>query len=93
MPLPLQGNQLMPGGKNVVPCGALEGGPHRLGRDDVLNPLKNLRKSALFEVTAHLFGQLAGVRRMVMVVGEGGDDAGPELMGLGPTALIDLAEV
>src|SRR3954469_23830350 len=83
MVLPMQGDQLMPGGENVVPCGALTGAPHRRGRDTALNPLKSLRKSALLEVAAHLLGQLAGVRRMVMVVGKSGDDAGPELMDLG----------
>src|SRR5437879_1187092 len=83
MPLPMQGNQLMPGGENVVPCGALAGAPHRRGRDAALNPLKNLQKPALLEVAAHLLGLLAGVRRVVMIVGEGGDDAGPELMDLG----------
>jgi hypothetical protein len=79
----MQGNQLMPGGENVVPCGTLAGAPHRRGRDAAINLLNNLRKSALLEVAAHLFGLLAGVRRVVMVVGKGGDDAGPELMGLG----------
>src|SRR3954469_10599841 len=83
MVLPMQGDQLMPGGENVVPCGALAGAPHRRRRDAALNPLKSLRKSALLEVAAHLLGQLAGVRRMVMVVGKSGDDAGPELMDLG----------
>src|SRR3954447_10169921 len=83
MVLPMQGDQLMPGGENVVPCGALAGAPHRRRRDAALNPLKSLRKSTLLEVAAHLLGELAGVRRMVMVVGEGGDDTGPELMDLG----------
>src|SRR3954463_10220400 len=83
MVLPMQGDQLMPGGENVIPCGALAGAPHRRGRDAALNPLKSLRKSALLEVAAHLLGELPGVGRVVMVVGKGGDDAGPELMDLG----------
>src|SRR3954453_9061810 len=95
MVLPMQGNQLMPGGENVVPCCALAGAPHRRGRDAALNPLQGLRKSALLEVAAHLLGELPGVRRMVMVVGEGGDDAGPELMDLGMSKLLgrDFLEV
>src|SRR3954471_5002927 len=95
MVLPMQGDQLMPGGENVVPCGALAGAPHRRRRDAALNPLKSLRKSALLEVAAHLLGELPGVRRMVMVVGKGGDDAGPELMDLGMSELQgrDLLEV
>src|SRR3954451_21893717 len=90
MVLPMQGDQLMPGGENVVPCGALAGAPHRRRRDAALNPLKSLRKSALLEVAAHLLGQLAGVRRMVMVVGKCGDDAGPELMVFGMDELQDV---
>ncbi len=78
----MQGNQLMPGGENVVPRCALAGPPYRRGGDPILNPLKNLRKSALLDIAAHLFSLLAGVGRVVMVVGEGGDDAGPELVGL-----------
>src|SRR3954468_18173453 len=87
MVLPMQGDQLMPRGENVVPCGALASAPHRCGRDAALNPLKRLGKSALLEVAAHLLGELPGVRRMVMVVGKGGDDAGPELMDLGMSEL------
>src|SRR5581483_1419945 len=83
MPLPMQGNQLVPGGKNVVPRRALAGAPHRRRGDGALNPLKNLQKSALFEVAAHLLGLLLRVRRVVMVVDEGADNGGPQLVGLG----------
>src|SRR6266568_1417812 len=83
MVLPMQGNELVPGGKNVVPSRALAGAPHRGGRDSALNSLKKLCKSALLDIGPHLLGLLAGVWRVVMIVGESGDDARPELMGLG----------
>ena len=57
--------------------------PHRRGRDRPLNPLKNLRKSASFEIGAHFLGLFGRLRAMVMVVGEGGDDAGAQLVRLG----------
>ena len=57
--------------------------PHRRGRDRPLNPLKNLRKSACRKVGAHLFALLGGLRTVVMVVGEGGDDAGAQFVRLG----------
>ena len=79
----MQGNELVPGGENIVPRRAFEGGPHGSRRDRPLNSLKKRRKSAPLEIGTHLFGLLGGVGRVVMIIGEGRDDAGPQLVGLG----------
>lgn len=52
----MQGDQLVPGGKNVLAGGADLHAPYRLGRDRPLNPLKNLGKSPRGEVGAHFPG-------------------------------------
>ena len=44
--------------------------------------MKNLGKSARFEIGAHFLGLFLDVGRMVMVAGEGRDNAGAELVGL-----------
>jgi hypothetical protein len=56
--------------------------PHRRGRDRPLNPLKSLRKSGRGKIGAHLLSLLGRFRTLVMVVGEGRDDAGAQFMGL-----------
>jgi hypothetical protein len=48
----MQGNELLPSGKNVLAGGADLHAPDRLGRDRATNPLKNLGKSARFEIGA-----------------------------------------
>ena len=78
----MQGDELVPGGKNVLARRAGRGPPYRLGRDRPLNPLKNLRKSARRKVGTQLFRQLSRFRMMVMVVGKGGDDAGAQFVRL-----------
>ena len=75
----MQGDQLVPGGKNVLAGGADLHAPHRLGRDRTFNPLKNLGKSASREVGAHFFGLLFRLRALVVVMSEGGDDGGAQL--------------
>src|ERR1700733_3799278 len=91
----MQGDELVPGGKNILLGGPDPRAPHRRGCDPALNPLKNLRKSGGRQIGPHLFGLLGSVRRMVMVVGEGRDDAGAELVGLamGQLERCDLLEV
>src|SRR5258708_34876327 len=79
----MQGDQLAPGGKNILPRGTWLRAPHRRGRDRPLNPLKRLRESAPREAGAHLLALLGWFWRMVMAVGEGRDDAGARLVGLG----------
>jgi len=51
----MQGDELVPGGKNVLRGSTRSRPPHRRGRDREINPLKNLRKSARCEIGAHLF--------------------------------------
>ena len=58
----MQGDQLVPGGKNVLARRARLGAPHRRSRDHQLNPLKGLRKSARFEVGPHFLGLLRRFR-------------------------------
>src|SRR3984957_18346109 len=91
----MQGNELMPGGKNILLGCPDPRAPHRGGRDPTLNPLKNLRKSGFRQIGPHPFGLLGSVRRVVMIVGEGRDDAGAEFVGLGMGQLerCDLLEV
>ena len=48
----MQGDELAPGGKNILARRAWFDTPHRPGRDCELNPLKNLRKSARFDAFA-----------------------------------------
>src|SRR5216684_484939 len=79
----MQGYQLVPGGKNVLARRAGLRPPHRRGRDRTLNPLKNLRKSARGEVGSHFLALFGGLRTVVMVVGEGTDDAGAQFVRLG----------
>ena len=79
----MQGNQLMPRGKNVLARRAWPGAHTAEVVIDRLNPLKYLRKSA-FSRSARIFSACSvGVGGMVVVVGEGGDDAGAQLVGLG----------
>src|ERR1700722_10397414 len=91
----MQGDELVPGGRNILPGGPAPRAPHRRGCDPALNPLKNLRKSGSRQIGPHLFGLLGSIRRMVMIVGEGRDDAGAEFVGLGMGKLerCDLLEV
>src|SRR5258705_6229168 len=79
----MQGYQLMPGGKNVLARGAGLRAPHRRGRDGPLNPLKNLRKSARGKIGPDFFALLGGLWTVMMVVAEGGDDAGAQFVRLG----------
>ena len=79
----MQGNELVPGGKNIFPRRPRFCAPHRPGRDRVLNPLKGLRKSGRFEVGPHFFRLLGGLRTVVMVVGECGDDPGAQFVRFG----------
>src|SRR5258708_35435472 len=79
----MQGDELAPGGKNILPRGASLRPPYRRGRDRPLNPLKGLRKSGRGEVGAHLLSLLGWFRTLVMVVGEGREDAVAPFMGLG----------
>src|ERR1700738_1081542 len=79
----MQGYQLVPGGKNVLPRRAWLHAPHRRGRNATLTPLKYWRKSARVKVGAHFLALLGGLRAVMMVVGEGGDDAGAQFVGLG----------
>src|SRR6185312_4882846 len=87
MPLPMQGDELAPGGKNIVARRALPGTPHGSRRDRPLNPLKKRLESASLEVGAHPLGLLGGIRRMMMIVGEGRDDAGAQFVRLGVSHL------
>src|SRR6202048_160818 len=79
----MQGYQLVPGGKNVLPRRAWLHAPHRRGRNGTLNPLKYWRKSARNEVGAHFLALLGGLRAVMMVVGEGGAEAGALFVGIG----------
>ena len=79
----MQGDELVPSGKNVVTRCAGPRAPHRLGRDCTLNPLKKLGKSTSLEIVPHFLGLFGRIGTVVMVVGEGGDDAGAQLVGLG----------
>src|SRR6267378_1585153 len=79
----MQGYQLVPGGKNVLARGARLRAPYRRGRDRTLNPLKNLGKSPRGEVGPDFFALPGGLRTVVMVVGEGTDDAGAQFVRLG----------
>ena len=72
----MQGDELVPGGKNVLARRAGPSAPHRRGRDPLVNPLNNLRKSARFELGANLRALFGDVASMVVVVTEGGDDSG-----------------
>src|SRR6266566_1402113 len=63
----MQGDELAPGGKNILARGTGLRAPHRRGRDRPLNPLKSLRKSGRGEVGAHLLALLGWFRRGVMV--------------------------
>src|SRR6185437_17174827 len=78
----MQDNELMPGGKNILSRRTTPCAPHRLRGDRPINPLKYLRKPGLLEIDPHFLGLFGGVRGMVMVVGEGRDDAGAELVSL-----------
>src|SRR5436190_23698786 len=79
----MQGNKLLPGGKNVLPCGPDLHAPDRLGRDRAANPLKYLRKSARFEIGAPFLGLFFDVGRMVMVASKRRDNGGAALVGRG----------
>ena len=81
--MPMQGDELAPGGKNILARRAWFDTPHRPGRDCELNPLKNLRKSARFEVSPHFVGLFGGLGAVVMVVGKGRDNPGAQFVGLG----------
>jgi hypothetical protein len=67
--------------KNILPRSA-SFASYRRGRDRPLSALKGLRKSARGEVGA-LLGLLGRFRALVVVDGEGRDDAGTRLVGLG----------
>ena len=77
----MQGDELMPGGQNVLARRARPHGPHRRGRDRLINPLKYLRKLALLKIGAHSLAGVAILSAVVVVVGESGDDPGAQLVG------------
>src|SRR5258708_1147773 len=79
----MQAYQLVPGGTNVLARRAPLRAPPRPARDPTLTPLKILGKSARGEVGPDFFALSGGLRTVVMVVGEGTDDAGAQFVRLG----------
>src|SRR5437764_1559701 len=45
MPLPVQGDKLLPGQQHIIRGGSTLGAPHRAGRDHSLNPISSLPQS------------------------------------------------
>src|SRR6476646_3449592 len=79
----MQGDELVPGGKNILARRAGLRAPHRVRRDRPVNPLKNLRKSARFEIGAHPGALFSWLLDMVVIMTEDGDDSGAQFVRLG----------
>src|ERR1700751_4280394 len=79
----MQGDELLPGGQNIVRGGTGFRTPHPRGRNRPLKPLNKLRESSTSEVGAQFFALRRVVTGMVMVGGEGRDDCFTNLLRFG----------
>ena len=79
----MQGDELIPGRKNVFRRCARLRAPHVPGRICTLNSLKNLRKTTCGEIGQHFLALLGRLGTMVMVARKCSDNAGAQLMRFG----------